>query len=64
MVIIIPVYWMIGDQGISIIMEKLYACGMIFSIAATIITTVFLVNYPESHDDLDKIIWIAKINGR
>ncbi len=45
-------------------MEGLYSIGMIFSIAAIIITTIFLVDYPDSHDDLDKIIWIAKINGR
>jgi hypothetical protein len=45
-------------------MERLYSIGMIFSIAAIIITTIFLVDYPDSHDDLDKIIWIAKINGR
>jgi hypothetical protein len=45
-------------------MEDLYACGIFFSIAAFIITAIFLVDYPDSHDDLDKIIWIAKINGR
>ena len=45
-------------------MEELYAFGNFFSIAAFIITAIFLVDYPDSHDDLDKIIWIAKINGR
>jgi hypothetical protein len=64
MVIVIPAYWMISDSRVSIIMEQLYAYGMFLSIAAAIIKIVFLVDYPESPNDLDKIIWIAKINSR
>ena len=46
MVIIIPLYALMGNLSISIKMEKLYFLSMLTTLVAFIFTTVFLVDYP------------------
>lgn len=64
MVIIIPLYAMMGDLSLSIKMEELYALSMIGSSVAFLFSTIFLVDYPSLLNDKEKISWIARVNGR